>query len=133
MRTNRGTLETLRWPAPERYGVSRSPKGLQTASAKSMMRHRSQTDFRSLSPEREEIGRISRYMAGNSATLSPAVRCARSALFAGSVHQKYQRIAASPDPLLMQRSQRRLPFRPTRIDRMVALAAVICPSFGRCA
>jgi hypothetical protein len=51
----------------------------------------------------------------------------------GKCYQKYQRIAASPHHLLMQRSQRRLPLRPTTIDRMVALAAVICPSFGRCA
>jgi hypothetical protein len=36
----------------------------------------------------------------------------------GKCYQKYQRIAASPDHLLMQRSQRRLPFRPTTIDRI---------------
>src|SRR5947209_5596966 len=42
MRTKCGTPERLRWPASEGYGVSRSSKGLQTASAKSMMRQRSQ-------------------------------------------------------------------------------------------
>jgi hypothetical protein len=36
MRTKRGTPETLRWSASEVYGLSRSLKGLQTASAKSM-------------------------------------------------------------------------------------------------
>jgi len=45
MRTKRGTPETLRWPASEVYGVSRSSKGLQTASAKSMMRQRSQNQL----------------------------------------------------------------------------------------
>src|SRR5258707_14439599 len=42
MRTKCGTPERLRWPASEGYGVSRSSNGLQTASAKSMMRQRSQ-------------------------------------------------------------------------------------------
>jgi hypothetical protein len=45
MRTKPGTQETLRWPASEVYGVSRSSKGVQTASAKSMMRQRSQNQL----------------------------------------------------------------------------------------
>src|SRR5882672_11842950 len=60
MRTKRGTAETLRWPASEVYLVSRSSKALQTASAKSMMRLRRQTNFRDWSPERAEIGRLCR-------------------------------------------------------------------------
>jgi len=48
MRTKRGTLETLRWPASEVYGVSGESKGLQTASAKSMMKQRSEARKTSL-------------------------------------------------------------------------------------
>jgi len=45
MRTQRGTPETLRWQASEVYGVSRSSKGLQAASVKSMMRQSSQNQL----------------------------------------------------------------------------------------
>jgi hypothetical protein len=38
-------LEMLRWPASEGYGVSRSSKGLQTASARSMIRQRRQNQL----------------------------------------------------------------------------------------